>query len=51
MLKFDNLFNFNLGKFMYMQTNEVSRVTLPINLFPNNAVHGYNTRYSAQLHS
>ncbi len=51
MLKFDDLFNVNLGKVMYMQITEISRVTLPINLLPSNAVHGYKTRQSAQLHS
>ena len=38
-----------LKKFMYIQTHEISRVTLPINLLPNNAVHGYNTRQTTQL--
>ncbi len=47
MLKFDDLFTSNLGKFIYMETNSLSQVMLPINLLLNNAAHSYNT----QLHS
>ena len=43
MLKFDDLFNVNLAKFMYIQMNNFSLVTLPIDLLPNNAVHSDKT--------
>ncbi len=36
---------------VHMQTNEISQVTLPLDLLPSSAVHGYNTRLSTQLHS
>ena len=51
MLMLNDLFKLNLGKFMYMQMNDNSRVTLPINLLPNNSLHSHNTRQSTQLHS